>query len=79
MKTTLYWILAIVITLSAAYYQRKTGPTYPKRLEVSANGVPYNLRMVRSIEIGSGSEVKIGIDDTTISARIYFKRYNTSG
>ncbi|HUS86642.1 MAG TPA: hypothetical protein VMW76_05320 [Bacteroidales bacterium] len=77
MKSTVYWILAIIITLSAAYYQRKTGPTYAKRLEVQANGTPYDLKLVRSIEIGSGSYVKLAIDDTTISARVYFKRFKT--
>jgi len=75
MKTTLYWILAIIITLSAAYYQRKTGPTYPKREEVSVNGVNHELRLVRSIEIGGDSYVKLGIEDTSISAKLFYKKY----
>jgi len=78
MKTTLYWLLAIIITLSAAYYQRKTGPTYPKRVEITANSTNYDLRLVRSIEIGGDSWVKLGIEDTTISARLFYKRYNTN-
>jgi hypothetical protein len=78
MKTALYWILAIVITLSAAYYQRKTGPTYPKRETVSVNGTDYDLRLVRSIEIGGGeSYVRLGIEDTSISANLYYKRFKT--
>ena len=63
MKSTLYWILAIVITRSAAYYQRKTGPTYPKQVDVTANGEEYGLRLVRSIEIGSGEAVKLSVKD----------------
>lgn len=77
MKTTLYWILAILITLSAAYYQRKTGPTYPKRTEITVNRVNYELRLVRSIEIGGDSYVRLGIEDTTISARLFYKRFKT--
>jgi len=34
MKKFILWILAFLITFSAAIYQRMTGPTYPKRLEV---------------------------------------------
>lgn len=75
MKTTLYWILAVVITLSAAYYQRKTGPTYPKRTEISVNGTTHELRLVRSIEIGGDSYVMLGIEDTSISARLFYKKF----
>jgi hypothetical protein len=28
--TASFWLLALLITLSAAIYQRVTGPTYPK-------------------------------------------------
>jgi hypothetical protein len=77
MKKSIYWILAIIITLSAAYYQRKTGPTYPKSMEVSVNGTTHEVKLVRSIEIGSGTDVKLGIEDTTISATIYYKRFKT--
>jgi hypothetical protein len=77
MKKSLYWILAIIITLSAAYYQRKTGPTYPKSLEITVNGTAHTVKLVRSIEIGSGTDVKLGIEDTTISATIYYKRFKT--
>lgn len=78
MKSTLYWILAIVITLSAAYYQRKTGPTYPKQIDIDVNGTEYSLRMLRSIEIGSGEEIKLAVKDTSVSAKLYYKRFNTS-
>lgn len=78
MKTSIYWILAIIITLSAAYYQRKTGPTYPKQVDISVNGEDYGLRMVRSIEIGSGEAIKLSIEDTTITATLYYKRYKTN-
>jgi hypothetical protein len=78
MKSTLYWILAILITLSAAYYQRKTGPTYPKQVEVNVNGNTHKLKLLRSLEIGSRSAVKLSIDDTTARATIYYKKFKTS-
>ncbi len=78
MKNSLYWILTIVITLSAAYYQRKTGPTYPKQIDITVNQKEYGQRLVRSMEIGDRSAVKLSIDDQDISATLYYKRFKTN-
>jgi hypothetical protein len=78
MKSTFYWILTVIITLSAAYYQRKTGPTYPKSIDITINGVENNLKLIRSLEIGGRSEVKLAIDDTTVSAQIFYKRFKVN-
>lgn len=77
MKKFLIWTLAIIITLAAAYYQRKTGPTKPKRAEIMLNDKIYELELVRSIEIGDRSEVKLHIYDTTIKARLFYKIYKS--
>lgn len=75
MKKTFYWLLAIVITIVAVIYQRKTGPTYDKKLSVEVNNVYYDIELVRSIEIGSNTEIKLAIDDQNITARLYYKQY----
>lgn len=75
MKSFLFWILAILITVSAAIYQRKTGPTYPKRYEVTVNGVKYPIKLVRSLGLDEESQIKLKITDTTICAKVYYKRY----
>lgn len=75
MKKFIYWSLAVLITVSAAIYQRKTGPTYPKKYPVSLNGVSYNLKLVRSLGLDEEPEVKLSINDTSIRAKIYFRRY----
>jgi hypothetical protein len=77
MKKSILWFLALVITLAAAYYQRKTGPTYPRSAEVSVNDSTYNLRFVRSLGIDERSQVHIGIEDTSVRAELYYKRYGT--
>lgn len=74
MKSTLYWILAVIITLSAAYYQRKTGPTYPKQIDIVANGIDYDLKLTRSIEISDSNYVKLAIKDSTVRAKLFYKR-----
>jgi len=51
MKTnTQYWILAILITLSAVFYQRLTGPTNPKRVKFELAGKEYSTKLPRSLE-----------------------------
>ena len=78
MKKFLYWFLAFVITIGAAYYQRKTGPTYPKKAKVTLNGIDYNLKLVRSIGLNQRSEVKLNITDTTVKAQLHYRRYPTN-
>ena len=78
MKKSILWFLAIVITLSAAYYQRKTGPTYPKSINVTVNDLVYELKLVRSLGLDERPEVKLRIDDTSLRARIFYKRFKTN-
>ena len=78
MKKFLLWFLAFVITIAAAYYQRKTGPTYPKRINAVVNDSTCQLRLVRSLGLDERSEVKLKIQDTTVKALLWYKRFNTS-
>lgn len=78
MKKTLLWLLSIIITLGAAYYQRKTGPTYPKRIDIPVNDTLYKLRLVRSLGLDERPEVKLGIPDTTVRALLWYRRFNTA-
>jgi hypothetical protein len=78
MRKFFLWTLAFVITVSAAIYQRHTGPTYPKELNVSLNNKPYNLKLTRSIALDEKSVVRLNITDTTIKANLFFKRFNSN-
>ena len=48
MKKSVYWLLAVVITLVLSVYQRMTGPTYPKKVAVELNGGRYKVKLPRS-------------------------------
>jgi len=74
MKKALIWILAIVITLAAAYYQRKTGPTYPKKVSWSLNDQEYNSELIRSSKTGEDCPIVIPADENTNGIIIY-RRY----
>jgi hypothetical protein len=77
MKKIMLWSLALVITLSAAIYQRHTGPTYPKELDVTLNNRLYDLKLVRSLALDEKSEVQLNINDTTVKAKLFFKRFKS--
>lgn len=73
MKKALLWILAVVITLSAAIYQRKTGPTYPRSEKVVLGDSTYSLQLIRT----SGprdARVKLPVKDTAVHAAVYYKK-----
>ncbi|HEX7493203.1 MAG TPA: hypothetical protein VF346_03210 [Bacteroidales bacterium] len=79
MKKFLLWFLAFLITISAAVYQRMTGPTYPKRINISVNKGVQQLHLVRSLSLNEKPEVKIDLADPNIKAKLFFKRYKTEG
>lgn len=77
MKKSLVWFFAFIITIGAAYYQRKTGPTYPFHVAITLNDMQYDLKLVRSIGLDERSEIRLNINDTTVKANLYYKRYRT--
>lgn len=48
MKKAIFWILAVVISLSIMVYQRLTGPTYEKDYKISYQGGSYDFELPRS-------------------------------
>jgi hypothetical protein len=71
------WLLAIVITLASAVYQRVTGPTYPVSGEVELLGSKVSYELLRS-HGGSGDQpVTVTAPDTTISGILVWRRHKT--
>jgi len=75
MKKTLFWILAIIITLGSAFYQKKTGPTYPKSIKINIFDNNLNLELPRSGISNEDLLVKIPLNDTTYFACINYRRF----
>jgi hypothetical protein len=76
MKNWIIWVLATIITLSAAYYQRTTGPTYPKRAKIDVNGKSYKIKLTRSHGGDDNATIKFEIPDTSVKANLIFHRFN---
>jgi hypothetical protein len=77
MKKFILWFLAFLITIAAAIYQRETGPTYPKKLDIPVNDTVQELKLVRSLGLNEKPEVRLNINDTTVKAKLFFKRFKT--
>ncbi len=78
MKSSLYWILALVITLSSAIYQRMTGPTHPTSGSVEFNNEQIDYYFYRTQGGDIDHLVSIENIDTTITAILFWKRYKTN-
>lgn len=77
-SNTFRWILAIIITLASAVYQRMTGPSYPLRgnIQIEENEIKYRLTRTHG---GEGNQpIEIIIPDTSISAQLVYRRFPTS-
>jgi hypothetical protein len=78
MKTIIASVLALLITLATAYYQRVSGPSYPKKVFAEVNGKHFNFKLPRSHESTGDCEVRIPIHGNDLAGRIYYKRYPTN-
>lgn len=76
MKNILLWVLAFVITIGAAYYQRTTGPTYPVRTTVTIDGTGYELSLRRSQTNTRPCTIEMAVPED-ISGVICYRRYRS--
>jgi len=74
-KAILFWILAFVITLASAVYQRMTGPTYPISNSIEFEGRKIEYKFERSHSTSSDYQIKIKTGDPSIRGYLYWMRY----
>ncbi len=71
------WILAILLTLAAAIYQRMTGPTYAVRGSVTAGADEIHYRVARSHAGDGDHEVSITVPGDDWEGTLVYRRYPT--
>ncbi len=71
----LLWTITVIITVSAMFYQRMTGPTYPKKVAIVLDGQEYNFGLLRSNEIGTSCDINLEVEDKEVGATIFYKRF----
>lgn len=80
LKAILLWILAFILTIAMAVYQRVTGPTYPIDGEYTAAGETYEYTLHRTHELvatgehGTDHVVRIPVPDTSATATLYYRK-----
>lgn len=85
MKGTICWALAVLITLSAVFFQRRTGPSNPERIKTEVSGHIFNISLPRSLvrpaDLSEGAQLSIPVKcseearESIIGAVVYYKRY----
>ena len=71
----LLWVVAFVLTMGIAAYQRMTGPTYPKTGKFDFDGKSYPYKLIRTWDGSGDARITVLIHDTTIHARIRYHRF----
>ncbi len=76
-KNSMLWLLALLITLLTAYYQRVTGPTYPVSGKVKIETSWIHYKLLRTYGEKDGAPVEIRVKDMLVKGFVSFKRYKS--
>lgn len=77
-KSILLWLIAFVLTVFTAIYQRLTGPTYPVSGEVTFAGEQINYKLDRTHGGDGDHPIEIYAEDESICGELVWKRYKTN-
>jgi len=77
MKNFFYWSLAILITFSAIIYQRKTGPTYDKKVKVNIESSEYVFKLIRSHGGEQDCKIELLVPDLEVTGTLAYKKFPT--
>ena len=72
------WIAAVVLTVVAAGWQRRTGPSYPYRAQVAIGGVATRVRLPRSNPTTATARVALPAPKSLVEGTLYWRRYPTT-
>lgn len=75
MKVVLYWTLAVLITFAAIIYQRKTGPTYDKKVKITIDNQEYKFKLVRSHGGTADCKIELELPDQDVTGSLAYKKY----
>jgi len=73
MRKFLFWTIAVLITVTAAIYQRTTGPTYPYRTTTTLDGTEYSLALKRSQTNTHPCMIRLEVPQE-VSGELFYRR-----
>ncbi|MGA8264522.1 MAG: hypothetical protein WB779_08790 [Ignavibacteriaceae bacterium] len=77
-RSVLFWIIAIIITILSAYYQRVTGPTYPISGKITIENEQIIYHLDRSHNSTDDCTIKVDTKDNLLSGILEWKRFKTN-
>ena len=77
-RSVLYWVVAVVVTLASARWQRMSGPTYPVAGEVMLGGQAVAVELTRTHGGDGDQPVRILVPDPEVRGEIAWRRYPTA-
>ena len=77
MKKSVCWFLAVIITLALSIYQRMTGPTHPKKVDIELRGDNYQIKLPRS-GVQKGEIVTLKDITAVVKSQLHYRRYPTT-
>lgn len=72
------WVLAVLLMLTAAVYQRLTGPTYRLRGQFAVAAETYRYRLIRSAYSTADTMVSIPMPREQVTGSLSYRRYPTN-
>ena len=73
----LFWVLAFVVTLVTAFFQRMTGPSYALRSKVVIDAQEYAFRLPRSHGGEGDAQVRLLIPDPKVQGTMELRRFRS--
>jgi hypothetical protein len=77
-KSIILWLIALVITIATAFFQRITGPTYPVKGETTLKDYKIHYTLDRSHSGEDHHLVRIKVRDDNVTGILEWKRYKTN-
>jgi hypothetical protein len=75
--TILLWVVAFVVTVASAAYQRRTGPTYPVSMELALDGAKLTATLPRTHPGEGDAEVRIAGAESGLAGTLVWRRYRS--
>ena len=72
-----FWIASFVITILTLVYQKATGPTYDKQLDVEIHGKAYDFDLPRSYE-QHDAPLALYVPNESVSADLFWRKFPTN-
>ena len=73
--SALLWVLAVVLMLTTAVYQRRTGPTHPLRGQAEVGATVVDYALIRSAN--TGADPAVALPDPGVPGTLHWRRYPT--